>query len=98
MCEIHRCVQLLACGGHITIGNGCSIHLVPECGGMDWSKRVEDVWLGPFVMVLDGVSIAKACVIRAGSMVKKSTEPYGVCVGNPARFIKFRGDCLVCRN
>jgi len=42
------------------------------------------------VIVLDGVNIANGSVIGAGSVVTKSTEPYGVYVGNPARKMKQR--------
>lgn len=51
----------------------------------------DDVWLGCGVRVLDGVTIAKGCVIGAGSVVAKSTEPYGIYVGVPAKLIGKRG-------
>ena len=50
----------------------------------------DDVWLGSNVIVLPGVTIAKGCVIGAGSVVTKDTEPYGVYVGVPAKKIKER--------
>lgn len=50
----------------------------------------DDVWIGCGVRVLDGVTISKGCVIGAGSVVTKSTEPYGVYVGIPAKLIKWR--------
>lgn len=50
----------------------------------------DDVWLGAGVKVLDGVKISKGCVIGAGSVVTKSTEPYCVYVGVPAKKIKER--------
>lgn len=49
-----------------------------------------DVWLGAGVKVLDGVTIGEGCVIGANSVVTKSTEPYGVYVGIPAKKIKSR--------
>ena len=49
-----------------------------------------DVWLGARVIVLDGVNIGDGSVIGAGAVVTKSTEPYGVYVGNPARKVKQR--------
>lgn len=52
----------------------------------------DDVWIGCGVQVLDGVTIAKGCVIGAGSVVTKSTEPYGIYVGVPAKLIKKRGN------
>ena len=50
----------------------------------------DDVWIGCGVRILDGVTIAKGCVIGAGSVVTKSTEPYGIYVGIPAKKIKSR--------
>lgn len=50
----------------------------------------DDVWIGAGVVVLDGVTIAKGCVIGANAVVTKSTEPYGVYVGVPAKLIKKR--------
>ena len=49
-----------------------------------------DVWIGDNSVILCGVDIAHGCVIGAGSIVTKSTEPYGVYVGNPARLLKKR--------
>lgn len=51
----------------------------------------DDVWLGAGVIVLDGVRIARGCVIGAGAVVTKSTEPGGIYVGVPARKIGQRG-------
>ncbi|ROS90307.1 acyltransferase [uncultured Duncaniella sp.] len=50
----------------------------------------DDVWIGAGVRILDGVTIARGCVIGAGSVVTKSTEEFGVYVGVPARLIKKR--------
>ena len=49
----------------------------------------EDVWAGMDVMVLKGVTIGRGCTIAARSVVTKSTPPYSVVGGSPARFIKF---------
>ena len=50
----------------------------------------DDVWIGSGVRILDGVNISHGCVIGANSVVTKSTEPYGVYVGVPAKLIKKR--------
>lgn len=50
----------------------------------------DDVWLAHNVTVTMGVTIAKGCVVGAQSVVKQDTEPYGVYVGTPARYIKSR--------
>jgi len=50
----------------------------------------DDVWLGTGVRILDGVTIRKGCVIGAGTVLTKSTEPYCVYVGVPGRKLKSR--------
>ncbi|HHT9138677.1 MAG TPA: acyltransferase [Candidatus Wunengus sp. YC60] len=52
----------------------------------------DDVWIGSDVKILDGVCIRKGCVIGAGAVVTKSTEPYGVYAGVPARKIRSRSE------
>ena len=52
----------------------------------------DDVWIGAGVRILDGVVIGKGTVIGAGSVVTRSTEPYSVVVGVPARKISSRVD------
>jgi acetyltransferase-like isoleucine patch superfamily enzyme len=52
----------------------------------------DDVWLGSNVVVVDGVTIGKGCVVGAGAVVTKSLPPYSVAVGMPARVIKDRRD------
>jgi len=53
-------------------------------------KIEEDVWLGAGVIVLDGVSIGKGCVVGAGSVVTCSIAEYSIAVGSPAQKIKSR--------
>lgn len=53
-------------------------------------KIGNDVWIGEGVTCLPGVEIADGSVIGAGSVVTKSTEPYGIYAGNPAKFIRLR--------
>jgi acetyltransferase-like isoleucine patch superfamily enzyme len=50
----------------------------------------EDVWIGHGCSILDGIVIGKGTVIAAGSVVNKSTEPYSVMAGVPAKVIKHR--------
>ena len=45
----------------------------------------DGVWLGARAVVLGNVNIAPGCVIGAGAVVTKSTEPNGLYLGAPAR-------------
>ncbi len=49
-----------------------------------------DVWIGMNAIILPGVNIADGCVIGAGAVVTKDTEPYSVVAGNPACVVKYR--------
>lgn len=50
----------------------------------------KDVWIGHGTIILSNVKISKGCVIAAGSILTKSTEPYGIYAGVPAKRIKNR--------
>jgi maltose O-acetyltransferase len=50
----------------------------------------DDVWLGLRVIVMPGVRIRTGCIIAAGGVVTKDTEPYGIYGGVPAKLIKKR--------
>ncbi len=59
--------------------------------GYDEDVIVEkDVWIGCNVTLLSGVTIGRGCTIAAGAVVAKSTPPYAVIGGVPAKFIKFK--------
>ncbi len=50
----------------------------------------DDVWIGARSIILPGVTLAEGTVVAAGSIVTKSSEPYSVIGGNPAKIIKYR--------
>lgn len=50
----------------------------------------DDVWIGAGARILDGVVIRKGTVVGAGAVLTKSTEPYSVVAGVPARKISSR--------
>ena len=50
----------------------------------------DDVWAGAHVTILKGVTIGRGSVVAAGSVVNKSTPPYSISGGVPAKTIKFR--------
>lgn len=80
---------IVACSG---ANNGTTINEIPyvrdvltKCAPV----TVEDeVWIGAHVTILPGVIVRHHCVLGAGSVVTKSTEPYGVYAGVPARRIR----------
>jgi acetyltransferase-like isoleucine patch superfamily enzyme len=50
----------------------------------------DDVWIGANCVICDGVTLGKGCVIGAGAVVTRSTEPYGIYTGIPAKKIGSR--------
>lgn len=50
----------------------------------------DDVWVGAHVTILKGVTIGRGSVIAAGGVINKSTPPYSISGGVPAKTIRFR--------
>lgn len=50
----------------------------------------DDVWIGLNVIIMPGVKISSGCIIAAGAVLTKDTEPYGIYGGVPAKLIRFR--------
>ena len=50
----------------------------------------EDVWIGARVTILAGVHVARGCSIGSGTVLRKSTPPYSIVIGNPAKVVGFR--------
>ncbi|WP_308215743.1 CatB-related O-acetyltransferase [Priestia aryabhattai] len=49
-----------------------------------------DVWCGANVVIKQGVTVGTGAVIGANSVVTKNIPEYAICVGAPAKVIKFR--------
>lgn len=89
----------IAAGLSVYTGNhanilGCFCSDITEANkpkGYDKDVVIEsDVWIGCNVTLLSGVTIGRGCTVAAGAVVNKSTPPYAVIGGVPARFIKFK--------
>jgi len=68
---------------------------VPMRLGKDICEPVKihnDVWIGAHVIILPGVTIHEGAVVGAGSVVTKDVMSYSIVGGNPAHFIKKRGE------
>ncbi len=55
---------------------------------VDGKVTIEDgVWLTAGVVITPGITIGKATLVCANSVVTKSTEPYSIVAGSPAKVI-----------
>ncbi|MCR5733378.1 MAG: CatB-related O-acetyltransferase [Lachnospiraceae bacterium] len=66
-----------------------------EADFLDEKEKIQidignDVWIGSDVRILEGVTIGDGAVIGACSLVTKDIPPYAVCVGTPAKPVKYR--------
>lgn len=52
----------------------------------------DDVWIGARVIILPGVTVCKGAIIGAGAVVTRDVPPYAICVGNPARVVRYRNE------
>lgn len=50
----------------------------------------EDCWIGARATLLSGVHIGRGGVVGSGAVVRKSTPPYAIVTGNPAKIVGFR--------
>lgn len=86
------CVGKIKIGDHVSISQLCYI----VAGSHDYTKTamptialpitIEDhTWIAADVFICGGVTIEEGCVIGARAVVSRSTEPWGIYAGNPAR-------------
>lgn len=71
---------------------------IPKAFKNELKKKVtvgKHVIIGASSIVLPGVNIAEGCSLGAMSMLTKSTEPWGVYFGSPAKRIKNRKQNLL---
>ena len=51
-----------------------------------------DVWIGTEAIIMSGVTIGDGAVVGARAVVTGDIEPYAICAGNPACFVRKRFD------
>lgn len=79
-------------GNHARINGKFITDITEENKPTGYDKDVvieRDVWIGCNVTILSGVTIGRGCTVAAGAVVTKSTPPYCVIGGVPAKPIKF---------
>lgn len=92
-------------GAPITIGNNCllapgvvistaghPLDPTERAAGDEFAKAItigNDVWLGANVTVCPGVTIGDNVVVGAGSVVTRDLPDNAVCVGSPAKPIRY---------
>ncbi len=93
----------ISIGNWVRISHHCSFHSsthnytdlsvpISLSGGTKAKITVgNDVWIGCYSIILQGVTIGDGAVIGANSLVNKDIPPYSIAVGSPAKVIGKRG-------
>lgn len=79
-------------GNHARIVGRLYRNITEDDKPKDLDKDViveSDVWIGMNVTLLAGVTVGRGTTIAAGAVVTKSTPPYSIVGGVPAKLIKF---------
>lgn len=90
--------SLIRIGDHVTISHGVAIYTHTATPAASRLARVYDTvaavtvgdgaWISANCTLLPGVAIGADCMIGAGSVVARSTDPGSLWAGNPARRIR----------
>lgn len=94
-CSIANGVKFLLGGDHdyyklSTYPFEAKIFSIPEAKSKGPIIVEDDVWIGEDAIILSGVTLRRGTVVAARSVVTKSSEPYSIIAGSPARIVKYR--------
>ena len=97
--------ELITIGDHVTISHDVAIYthtMTPAASRLasvyhsTAAVQIKNgVWLSAGSLIIPGVEIGQDCMIAAGSVVTRNTQPGSLYAGNPARLIReidFRED------
>jgi acetyltransferase-like isoleucine patch superfamily enzyme len=90
--------EMVSIGDNVTISHNTSIFVHTMTPAKSHLARLYSVkrpvriesgsWIGANCTILPGVTVGADCMVGAGSVVSKSTEPCCLYAGNPCRKIK----------
>lgn len=96
------CSGMIKIGDNVMIGPHCTmiaenhnysdleIPMIKQGVSNKGIEIKDNVWIGANVTILDGVTVESGCILAAGAVITKSTEPDGIYAGVPAKRIKER--------
>lgn len=81
-----RCMISWNCSIFDSIGHRMWLQGQDEAGIEAPVTIGDDVWIGPYSIIMKGVTIGNNCIVGAGSVVRRDVPPNTLVYGNPARF------------
>lgn len=80
-----RCMISWNCSIFDSIGHRMWLKGQDEAGIEASITIGDDVWIGPYSIIMKGVTIGNNCIVGAGSVVRRDVPPNSLVYGNPAR-------------
>jgi acetyltransferase-like isoleucine patch superfamily enzyme len=90
--------EMISIGNNVTISHGTQIYAHTITPAKSRLARLyhsakpvtidDGAWIGAGCLILPGITVGEDCMIGAGSVVSKNTNPRSVYAGNPCQKIK----------